>query len=277
MRLHPRIVGTVSIAALTLGLGLVTASPASAAGSSEKSSQGVKAKLVVKDVKNKTGKVSVGKWITLKVTTPPAVEETYGPKPVTWRANVKVTGSPSCAGSTYVPSVDGSNTWMLPFEATTKKGTKYERGIYIASGACKVTAEVTAYRYTSVEGAAIDTTFKVKANGAIQNKTKSTIKASSSKVKKNSKVKLSGKVQFQKASPKVYYKFSSAKKGTKLVLEFKSSKAKKWSKVKNIKVGKSGKWSTSTKVKKAGSYRVVVQATNHYQKSSSKAVKVSVR
>ncbi len=276
MRLHPRIVGTVSVAALTLGLGLAAAAPA-AAGSGERSSQGVTAKLSVKNVKNKAGKVSVKKWITLKVTTPPPVAEPYGEKPVTWSATVSITGSPSCRGTISVPSVQGSNTWVMPLELEAKKGTRFLAGKYIASGACKVTAQVWAYRSTSVEGGSINTTFKVKARGAIQNKTKSTIKASSSKVKKGSKVKLSGKVQYQKATPKVFYKFSNAKKGTKLVLEHKASKAKKWKKVKNVKVGKSGRWSTSTKVKRSGRYRVVVQSTNHYQKSTSKAVKVSVR
>jgi len=204
VRLHPRIVGTVSVAALTLGLGLAAAAPA-AAGSGERSSQGVTAKLSVKNVKNKAGKVSVKKWITLKVTTPPPVAEPYGEKPVTWSATVSITGSPSCRGTISVPSVQGSNTWVMPLELEAKKGTRFLAGKYIASGACKVTAQVRAYRFTSVEGGSIDTTFKVKARGAIQNKTKSTIKASSSKVKKGSKVKLSGKVQYQKATPKVFY------------------------------------------------------------------------
>jgi len=269
--------------AATLSLGLVAGSAQANQTTSVKKA-GVTATLTVHDVKNKLGKITDKKWITLKVTTPATVHDVvdgydYGEKAVHWYASITATGAKSCATYYGSASADGSDTFVQPLSITTKRSTRTTTGIYVTSGACKISAKVTAYRYAADPALDVDTEFTVKATGYIRNDVKTTKPhASATSVKKNKTTTLSGTVTYQKATATVAYKYRPVAKGSKVVVQFKAKGTKTWKNVKTTKItGSKGHWSAKVKVKKAGSYRVVSPATSHLQSQASSAVTVKLK
>ncbi|WP_156043999.1 hypothetical protein [Cellulomonas sp. HZM] len=261
--------------AATLGLGLA-ATTADASQKVVRKSQGVTATLVVHDVKNKPGHIKDKKFLQLKVVTPAPVTDSNGTAvPTRWYASLTITGSPSCKGYTSVSTTEGSDTVVWPFDVKTKKSKGFVPGVYVASGACKVKAEVRAYRYTVDPSLEINTTIKVTATGNIQSDVRATkVKASSTSVKKNKTTTLSGTVTYQKASSKTYYKYTAAPKGTKAKVQFKAKGSKTWKTVKAVKVGSKGHWSAKVKVAKTGTWRLYVPATSKLQSAASASITV---
>ncbi|ROS30588.1 hypothetical protein [Cellulomonas sp. PhB150] len=281
MRTSARIVAAALAATLSLGL---VAGSAQANQTKVAKKGGVTATLTVHDIKNKLGKFSDKKWVTLKVVTPPSAHDVvdgsdYGVKAVHWYASIQVTGAKSCSGYIGAPSADGSKTWSQSVTFDAKRPTSTTVGSYITSGACKVSAKVVAYRYALNPALDVDTELTVKATGYIRNDVKTTKPhASATSVKKNKTTTLSGTVTYQKATAKVAYKYRPVAKGSKVVVQFKAKGTKAWKNVKSVKVtGTKGHWSTKVKVKKAGSYRVVSPATSHLQAQVSSAVTIKLR
>src|SRR6478735_8238721 len=100
MRTSARFVAAALAATLSLGL---VAGSAQANQTKVVKKAGVSATLTVHDIKNKLGKISDKKWVTLKVVTPPAAHDVvdghdYGEKAVHWYASIEVTGAKSCTG-----------------------------------------------------------------------------------------------------------------------------------------------------------------------------------
>ncbi|RHA43490.1 hypothetical protein [Cellulomonas rhizosphaerae] len=280
MRTSARIVAAALAA--TLSLGLVAGSAQAQTKVVKKS--GVTATLTVHDVKNKLGKISDKKWLTLKVVTPPAAHDVvdgydYGEKAVHWYASIEVKGAKSCNAYLSVPGTDGSSTWVQPIKFESKRSTTTTIGRYVTSGPCKVSAKVVAYRYAQDPALDVDTEFTVKATGYIRNDVKTTKPhASATSVKKNKTTTLSGTVTYQKATATVAYKYRPVAKGSKVVVQFKAKGTSSWKNVKSVKVtGSKGHWSTKVTVKKAGSYRIVSPATSHLQKQVSSAVTIKLK
>ncbi len=278
MRTPARILAAALAATLSLGLLSTTAQ---ANDSTTVKHQGVSATLTIHDVKNKLGTISDKHWVTLKVKTPAAAHDVkdgydYGVKAVTWYATISVSGARSCTGSDFIPSHDGSASYVLPFKVTTKHSTRTTIGTYVTSGACKVTAKVSAYRYAVNDKLDVDTTFSVKATGYIRSAAKLTAPhRSASSVKKNHTVTLSGSGTYQKASATVSYKYKPLAKGTKITVQFKAKGAHSWKSVKTTKItGSHGHWSAKVKVTKTGSYRAVLHATSKVVAKASSSVTV---
>jgi len=266
--------------AATLGLGLLSTT-AQANDSTTVKHQGVTAKLTVHDIKNKLGTMSDKHWVTLTVKTPAAAHDVadgidFGVKSVSWYALITVTGAKSCNGSAAVPTKAGSGSYTIPFKVKSKRSTSTTIGTYVTSGACKVSAKVSAYRYASNPALDVDTDFTVKATGYIRSAVKvTTPHRSATSVKKNHTVTLSGSATYQKASPTVSYKYKPLAKGTKVTIQFRAKGSKTWKSVKTVKVtGSKGHWSAKVKVTKTGSYRAVVKATSKLQTKASSSVVV---
>ncbi|MDM7831132.1 hypothetical protein [Cellulomonas edaphi] len=281
MRTPARIVAA-SIAA-ALGLGLAAATADATTHTTRATSQGVSAKLIVHDVKNRLGKVGDKHWITLKVHTPAAAHDVlnghdYGVLPVKWYATIRITGANSCTWQQTSAARAGSGTTTIPMSFTTNRSTTTTIGHYVTSGACKVSAQVVAYRYALNDALDVDADFTVRATGFIQSDVRTTTPhASATAVAKGHAIRLNGTVTYQKATAKVAYKWRAAPRGTKVVVQFKAKGTSSWKDVKAAKVGTNGRWATSVKVKKSGSYRVVSQATSHLQRQASASVAVRAR
>jgi len=283
MRTRTRVISAALAAALSLGL--VASSAGAATHKAARSSDGVRATLVVHDIKNKLGKISDKKWLTLTVKTPPAAHDVvdghdYGVTAVHWYARIVVTGAASCEFTRTSPATyEGSGRWVIPASYTTKRSTATTIGSYVTSGPCKVSAEVTAYRYAQDPALDVNADFTVKTVAAIQNDVRTTKPhASATSVKKNHAATLSGTITYQKATPKVAYQWRPAPKGTKAVVQFRPKGSATWKTVKATKVvGTHGHWSATVKVTRTGSFRVVSLASSHLQIQASAPVVIHAK
>ncbi|MDQ2625290.1 MAG: hypothetical protein M3Y20_09050 [Actinomycetota bacterium] len=286
MRLHSRILGTASVAALTLGVSLAAAAPASA-GSASDSDGTSKVTLKVKDVVTKKGTFQVKKWVTFGVQAPADYTSSGGQLVQSeWRVSAYdnyVSGvscnldvrSPQAAGE-YHTGAGSTVSFDLP---KTKGLTKDPKGLYKylywGSGKCTVTASVSisqAGDYTQgissyYKSYSLTTTYRN------QTTPKVTFSAPS-KVKKNKSFKVSGKVTAP--SPVDGYKTKNAKKGTKVAIQFQKNGKGAWKTIKVTKVGKSGKFSVKVKTKAKGKIRAVSQTTNVLAKKASSAKKIKL-
>ena len=275
MRTLKRAVAGAITTALAVGLVSAPALSANAAThTTSAKSQGVSVKLAVKDLTNKPGKYTIKDAVKVTVTVPAPFHDTYsdgsdaGTVPVKYWIYVKSTGSATCAGSYVSDFYTKSRTFTLPatFKNTKSGSIRY----YSASGKCKLSVEVSAYRYTTLEAGRVNvdktvsTTYYVKSPTSL---TKPSVSATH--VKKNHTVKLSGKATYLRADSKHWYTKTKLPKGTKLVVQKKAKGAKSWSKVATVKVTSKGTWSKTVKVAKTTSYRVV------YAGSSTRAAKTS--
>ncbi len=273
MRLRTMLTSALIAGLVTAG---TVAGPASAGtGSASDPVAPASVKVSVKNINNKKGKYTVKTFVTVDVRVPAPFADTYsdgssaGVDNVWWDVEVRSTGPGSCGGSygdlimrkTQADGATGGRwTLNLPIENTRQGYTNY----YLKSGKCKVTATLSASRYTIDPAGRVDTEITATTSFKILNATTVTKPtASRTTVKKNSKVTLSGKATYVRADQKVYYKTKAMKKGTKLVLQQKVKGSSKWKNVKGVKVGSSGRWKTTVKVKKTTSFRVVLKETNN--------------
>ena len=272
MRTPTRILAAAVAAALSLGLVATTADAAS--HTATKKDDGVKATLVVHDIKNKLGKVVDKHWLTLTVKTPATAHDVvdghdYGALAVHWYARLTITGAPACTTTITSNTYEhGSGRWVLPVNVTTKRPTTTTLGSYLAAGACKVKAEVTAYRYAQNPKLDVNAHFFVKTAAAIQNDVRTTKPhASATSVKKHHSVSLSGTVTYQKATATVAYRWRAAPSGSKVVVQFRAKGSSTW---KNVKA-------TKVTVTRSGSYRVRSLPTTTRQSQASAAVAIRAR
>lgn len=289
MRTFKRAVAGAITTALAIGLVSAPALSADAATrSAAKSTHGVSVKLTVSDLTNKPGKYTVKRWAKVTVRVPAPFQDTFSdgskngtPKPVTYSVVLTSTGAQTCGGKAgrtvaWKYGLTKSTTLTIPvtFKNTKSGLIRY----YTLSGKCKLSAKVTAYRYTVNKAGTID---NVKATAAatyyVRTSTSLTKpSASASHVKKNHTVKLSGKATYLRADSKHWYTKTKLPKGTKLVVQKKAKGAKSWSKVATVKVTSKGTWSKSVKVAKTASYRVVYagSSTRNAKTSAVRVVKV---
>lgn len=275
---------TLLAAGLTAALSFGLVALPSHAASVKDSDGSTSVKVAIKDVVSKKGTFQVKKWVTVSVAPPASYTNSRGELVESrWTVNLNdgyasdvscnldFFRSPGTIGEYNTGA--GTIVWNLPKTKglTKKNGTTY----YWGSGKCKVDASITVQRdgdYTL----GIDSyykTFDLKTSYRNQTAPKVTISASKS-VKKNKSFTVSGKATA--ASPKHLYKSKAVKKGTKVAVQFQKNGKGAWKTIKNTKVGKSGKWSTTVKIKAKGKLRAVVAATNTTSKkaSSSKLVKL---
>jgi hypothetical protein len=283
MRTPTRILTAALAAVLSLGLVATTADAAS--HTATKKDDGVKATLVVHDIKNKVGKITDKQWLTLTVRTPAAAHDIvdgydYGVTAVHWYARLTITGAPSCRTTiTSDTHPDGSGRWVVPVSFTTKRWTRTTSGSYVTAGLCKVSAEVTAYRYAQNPALDVDAHFFVKTAAAIQNDVRTTKPhASATTVKKYGTVTFTGTVTYQKATATVPYLWRAAPKGSKVVVQFRAKGASAWKNVKATTVtGTHGHWSAKVKVARSGSYRIYSLPTSTRQAQASAYVAITAR
>ena len=268
--------------ALAVGLASAPALSANAAThTASGSSQGVSVRLTAKDLTNKPGKYTVKAAIRLSVKVPAPFHDTYtsggdaGTIPVKYWFYIKSTGSASCAGSYVSPTYTTSRTFTFParFKNTKSGLIRY----YSASGTCKLSVDVHAYRYTIQDAGEVDVTKTVSASYHVRTPTTLTRPAASAThVKKHHTVKLSGKATYLRADSKHWYTKTKLPKGTKLVVQKKAKGATSWSKVATVKVTSKGTWSKTLKLAKTTSYRVVYagSSTRSARTSAVRVVKV---
>ncbi len=283
MRLHSRILGTVSVAALTIGMGIAAAAPATAKSVSDKDGTS-KVTLKVKDVVSKKGTFKVKNWVTFKVQAPADyINSSNELVQAQWRVSAYdgyVSGvscnldvrSPQTIGE-YHLGAGGTITFDLPkTKGLTKEGLRY---LYWGSGKCKVTANVYITQTGDYAQGITGYSKSYTLTTTYRNQTTPKVTFSApSKVKKNKSFTVSGKVTA--TSPKDRYKVKNAKKGTKVAVQFQKNGKGAWKTIKVTKVGKSGKYSVKVKTKAKGKFRAVAQATNTtaQKASSTKNVKL---
>ena len=283
MRLHSRIIGVASVAALTVGLGLATAAPASAGSVSD--SDGIsKVTLKVKDVVSRKGTFQVKKWVTFKVQAPADYLHTDGTVVQSkWYLSTSDSGGSKTSCNARFSAPAGGESFAgaggtISFDLPKTKGLVKEgfRTTYWGSGKCTVTGRVTISRagdYTQ-DIASYFKSYEIKTTYRNQTTPKVTFSAPS-KVKKNKTFAVSGKITAP--SPKDQYKTKNAKKGTKVAIQFQKNGKGAWKTIKITKVGKSGKYSAKVKVKAKGKLRAVSEASTYLAKKASSTKKITLR
>jgi hypothetical protein len=266
-----------------LAVGLVTAPALSASAATHKAStksQGVSVTLTAKDLTNHKGTYKIKDAVTVTVKVPAPFKDTkYDGSteivPVKYWIYLKSTGAASCSGSTVSDFFTTSKKFTFP--ATFKNTKSGLIHYYSASGKCKLSVEVSAYRYTTLAAGRVNVDKTVSTTYYVQSPTSLTKpSASATHVKKNHTVKLSGKATYLRADSKHWYTKTKLPKGTKLVVQKKAKGAKSWSKVATVKVTSKGTWSKTVKVAKTTSYRVVYAggSTRTAKTSAVRVVKV---
>lgn len=293
MQIRKKTTAAVLTACVALGLGLATATPASAAGDksttgSQASAEGTFATLRVttKDVKIKKGKFTGKDWMTIQVDVPdPYIASDGSVVQSTWWLSVDAdyAANVTCAKGGKLPagfseSFSGDQTLTLP--ALKSRGLeKKSKYMYMYHGAGRCNYNVTLHVNRAGDSNLGVATYMdvVRVNNVSYDNlapAKSTI-SSVTKAKKNKSFTVSGKATFQ--NPKDRFKSVSVKKGTKVEIQVRKNGKGPWTTVKTTKVGSKGAWKTSIKLSSKSKVRAVVAKAKMSQSAVTKTRSISVK
>lgn len=283
-----RAVTTLATLALALSGALATAVPATAATSKkvtgpEITTEGTRStvRVTTKDVKIKKGKFTAKDWLKIRVDVPDSFDNADGTRvDATWWASIsypKGSSTTTCGSGGVTDTYSGDGTYVAG--ALKSRGLEKKSFGYYYHGAGRCTFDVKVYisragDYTQGIASYYETIAvkNVSYNNIAPSKTSI---SSATKVKKNKSFKVSGVATYQ--NPAKRFANASVKKGTKVEIQYRKNNKGAWKTIRTTKVGKSGKWSTSIKLKAKGSIRAVVKPTTVSQQATSATKKISLR